>query len=167
MLRLVDLYDADQLSEETALFCPEESRTRQEFKEESDINTIIDRFGIGENPIEAQKWVTDVDIAPPDPALRNTDPFAYDEQLAAYTHASHQKEVAAKERQKLQAEHQQLQERRYNEFASQREAELREKAPELFGPKGKEIGMQIQEYAQKVGYSPEQLRMAEYGRGLS
>ena len=37
--------------------------TAQEFKEESDINTIIDRFGIGENPIEAQRWVTDVDIA--------------------------------------------------------------------------------------------------------
>lgn len=63
MLRVPFVYDADALSEETALRCPEESRTYQEFKEECDINTIIDRFGIGENPIEAQKWVTDVDIA--------------------------------------------------------------------------------------------------------
>jgi len=63
MLRLVDVYDADQVSDESSLVCPEESLTAQEFKEESDINTIIDRFGIGENPIEAQRWVTDVDIA--------------------------------------------------------------------------------------------------------
>ena len=53
----------DQVSDESSLVCPEESLTAQEFKEESDINTIIDRFGIGENPIEAQRWVTNVDIA--------------------------------------------------------------------------------------------------------
>jgi len=62
MLRLVDVYDADAVSSETALSCSEESRTRQEFKAECDINTIIDRFGIGENPIESHQWVTDVDI---------------------------------------------------------------------------------------------------------
>lgn len=62
-LRIVGEYDADQLSHDTGLRCEDESRTHQEFKEESDINTIIDRFGIGENPIEAQKWVTNVDIA--------------------------------------------------------------------------------------------------------
>jgi len=62
MLRLVDGYDVEAVSDESSLVCPEESLTAQEFKEESDINTIIDRFGIGENPIEAQKWVTNVDI---------------------------------------------------------------------------------------------------------
>jgi hypothetical protein len=62
-LRIVGEYDADQLSHDTGLDCRDESLTHQEFKEESDINTIIDRFGIGENPIEAQKWVTNVDIA--------------------------------------------------------------------------------------------------------
>ena len=51
------------MSDESALVCPEESLTHQEFAEESDINVIIDRFGIGENPIEAQEWVTNVDIA--------------------------------------------------------------------------------------------------------
>lgn len=61
--RVIGVYDADQLSEDTGLDCRDESLTHQEFKEESDINTIIDRFGIGENPIEAQKWVTDLDIA--------------------------------------------------------------------------------------------------------
>lgn len=62
-VRVVGEYDADEVSAFNALSCPEESRTHQEFKEESDINTIIDRFGIGENPIEAQKWVTNVDIS--------------------------------------------------------------------------------------------------------
>lgn len=63
MLRIVGEYDSDALSNETALFCDDETLTHQEFKEECDINTIIDRFGIGENPIEAQKWVTNVDIS--------------------------------------------------------------------------------------------------------
>lgn len=63
MLRIVGVYDADAVSDESALVCPEESLTHQEFAEESDINVIIDRFGIGENPIEAQEWVTNVDIA--------------------------------------------------------------------------------------------------------
>lgn len=62
-VRVVGEYDSDGVSSDNALHCPEESLTHQEFKEESDINTIIDRFGIGENPIEAQKWVTNVDIS--------------------------------------------------------------------------------------------------------
>ncbi|AXH76823.1 MAG: internal scaffolding protein [Microviridae sp.] len=62
-VRIVGLYESDELSAATALRCEDESLTHQEFREESDINTIIDRFGIGENPIEAQKWVTNVDIA--------------------------------------------------------------------------------------------------------
>lgn len=61
-LRIPYDYDTDAVSRETALHCPEETLTRQEFKEESDINTIIMRFGIGENPIDAQKWITNVDI---------------------------------------------------------------------------------------------------------
>lgn len=62
-VRVIGIYDQEQVSQETALACPEESLTHQEFAEESDINTIIDRFGIGENPIEIQQWVNNVDIA--------------------------------------------------------------------------------------------------------
>lgn len=61
-VRVVGVYDVSLASRETALDCPEESLTHQEFREECDINTIIDRFGIGENPIESQVWVTNVDI---------------------------------------------------------------------------------------------------------
>lgn len=62
-VRVVGVYDAFGVSDQNALICPEESLTHQEFREECDINTIIDRFGIGENPIVKQDWVTDIDIA--------------------------------------------------------------------------------------------------------
>ena len=56
------MHDEDAVSDETALVCGDESLTHQEFASESDINNIIGAFGIGENPLEPQKWVTDVDI---------------------------------------------------------------------------------------------------------
>lgn len=45
-------YDADAVSRETGLSCPEdEGMTMQQFKEECDINTIVKRFGLtGEIP---------------------------------------------------------------------------------------------------------------------
>lgn len=61
-LRIVGDYDTNRVSDETALHCKDETLTDQSFKDESDINTIIDRFGIGEHPVTAQQWVTDVDI---------------------------------------------------------------------------------------------------------
>lgn len=61
-VRVVGLYDADAVSASNALVCPEESRTRQEFAEEADINTIISRFGIGENPISPRDWTQNVDL---------------------------------------------------------------------------------------------------------
>ena len=62
VVRVVGLFDANVLSDVTGLRCDDESLTHQEFAEESDINTIIDRFGIGENPIEPMQWKTNVDI---------------------------------------------------------------------------------------------------------
>ena len=44
-------YDSDLVSDETGLRCDDISLTKQEFLEESDINTIVERFGIlGELP---------------------------------------------------------------------------------------------------------------------
>lgn len=60
--RIPYMYDADSVSKDNAFAGEGESMTKQEFKDECDINTIIDRFGIGENPIEALKWVENVDI---------------------------------------------------------------------------------------------------------
>lgn len=61
--RIIGLYDSDAVSNESALICADESRTHQDFAGECDINTIIQRFGIGENPITSGKWTTNVDIA--------------------------------------------------------------------------------------------------------
>jgi len=39
-------YNMDAVSRETALTCPELTRTKQEFKDECDINNILRQFGI-------------------------------------------------------------------------------------------------------------------------
>lgn len=61
--RVPGVFDSDELSLVNAFRVEGESLTHQEFKEECDINTIINRFGIGVNPIVPQEWVTDVDIS--------------------------------------------------------------------------------------------------------
>lgn len=44
-------YDTDAISQKTGLDCGPETRTKQEFKDEVDINTIVERFGVtGEMP---------------------------------------------------------------------------------------------------------------------
>lgn len=44
-------YDVDQASFESGLTCPEPSLAQQQFAEEADINTIVNRFGLtGELP---------------------------------------------------------------------------------------------------------------------
>ncbi len=103
---------------------------------------------------------TDNDIAPPNPALRNTDPMAYDEQLANYMHQSHLKELAAKEREKIGKEQANIADAMHRQFQAEKEQQLREVAPELFGKDGNKIGQQIQQYAKSLGYSVEQLKAA-------
>ncbi len=45
-------YDTNEASEESALYCEDPSRTKQSFKEECDINTILKRFNItGQLPV--------------------------------------------------------------------------------------------------------------------
>jgi phage internal scaffolding protein len=38
-------YDTDEVSNETGLACPEPTMAQQQFREEADINTIMERFG--------------------------------------------------------------------------------------------------------------------------
>lgn len=51
-LRSAYNYDTDEASQESGLYCPpEEGMTQQQFKDECDINTIVERFGLtGELP---------------------------------------------------------------------------------------------------------------------
>ena len=44
-------YDTDAISDMTALECERDTKTQQQFKDEVDINTIVERFGVtGEAP---------------------------------------------------------------------------------------------------------------------
>lgn len=44
-------YDTDEVSVQTGLACQKPSKTQRQFKEETDINTIVERFGkSGEKP---------------------------------------------------------------------------------------------------------------------
>lgn len=46
-LRSTHNYNRDEVSRETALYCdPAEGKTQQQFKDEVDINTIVERFGL-------------------------------------------------------------------------------------------------------------------------
>ncbi|AXH75024.1 MAG: internal scaffolding protein [Microviridae sp.] len=45
-LRTAFNYDMDQASYESGLFCNDVSMAQQQFVEESDINTIVDRYGL-------------------------------------------------------------------------------------------------------------------------
>lgn len=48
-------YDMDAVSNETGLRCDDPSLTQQQFKEEADINTIVERFGLtGELPTDVR-----------------------------------------------------------------------------------------------------------------
>jgi phage internal scaffolding protein len=51
-------YDTDAVSEETALFCPEETMAQQQFAENCDINVIMARFGQGYQIPEGHRMPT-------------------------------------------------------------------------------------------------------------
>lgn len=54
-LRSAHNYDADQVSQETGLACRDVSLAKQSFAEESDINTLVRRFGLtGQVPVAAR-----------------------------------------------------------------------------------------------------------------
>ena len=53
-------YDRDLASEESGLKCEDDSLTQQQFKDEADINTIVDRFmksGVMPNPVNMPQYV--------------------------------------------------------------------------------------------------------------
>lgn len=53
-------YDMDLASDKAGLKCEDPSLTQQQFKEESDINTIVDRFmksGVMPNPVNMPQYV--------------------------------------------------------------------------------------------------------------
>lgn len=57
-------YDADQHSLDTGLSCPETTLTQQQFRDEADINYIMERFGVtGELPqVQAPRYGDYTDV---------------------------------------------------------------------------------------------------------
>jgi len=50
-------YDTDEASRETGLTCPEKTLAQQQFREECDINTIVQRFGLtGQLPVNPRSY---------------------------------------------------------------------------------------------------------------
>jgi hypothetical protein len=61
-LRLPNIYDSDELSSQNSLSTPEESLTRPEFAQDSDINVIVRRFGVVTDPITSGQWISNADV---------------------------------------------------------------------------------------------------------
>jgi hypothetical protein len=100
-------------------------------------------------------------LVPPDPSLRQTDPMAYEEQLAQFVHQKHLQDAAKAEQEKVRLEHKKIADEQAAEFARQQSEILREKAPELADPqKGAGLRKALFEYAVDSGYTPEQLSLA-------
>jgi hypothetical protein len=149
---------AKQASSQTADYTRKTQEVAAQRKQlETGVNGVLQRLQALDT--ELAKYTDNV-VPPPDPALRNTDPMAYDEQLAQHMHSKHVQELAFKERQRLQNEHAQVSQAMQVQFNREREQQLREKAPELFGENGNKIGKQIQTYAFDLGYTAEQLKAA-------
>jgi hypothetical protein len=105
---------------------------------------------------------TDARIEPPDPQLRLTDPEAYDQALAEFVHRRDLREKAAAERGRVQQEFAKAQEVQQQAYFRAEAEKLAELAPELAAetPAAQKARKDIYGFAQKLGYSPDQLKMA-------
>ena len=97
------------------------------------------------------------EVAPPDPALRTTDPDAYDNQMATYVHTVHQKQQAQTKLDEVKAYRQ----AEITKFQDQQAVEVTKLIPELSDPKkGPVLQNEIRAFAEKSGYSREALANA-------
>jgi len=55
-------YDADEVSQATGLACKKPSKTQQQFRDETDINTIVERFGVSGKMPENVNFPTEQDF---------------------------------------------------------------------------------------------------------
>jgi hypothetical protein len=105
---------------------------------------------------------TDAQIEPPDPSLRMTDPEAYEQGLANFVHRRDLKEKATAERSRLHVEAAKVQDAQQQAYYRAEAERLAEIAPELAAvtPQAAKTRKDIYGFAQRLGYSPDQLRMA-------
>lgn len=56
-------YDSASVSDATALRCPEPTKTQQQFKDDADINVLLERFGAGQQiPLAARQPIWGMDF---------------------------------------------------------------------------------------------------------
>jgi hypothetical protein len=101
-------------------------------------------------------------LAPPDPALRQTDPLGFDDQMAAYVQAKHNQEIAQAEQAKVRAEHGEIMKYAQQQHWQEQGKRLGELAPELAArtTEGAKLRQGVYEYGLKHGYSKDQLNNA-------
>lgn len=100
---------------------------------------------------------TDPEVSPPDPSLRMTDPEAYENQLANFVHRRDLKERATAERGRLHQEAAKAQEAQQQAYWAREAEALAERAPKL--ATDVKARKDIYAFAQKEGYTPDDLRM--------
>ena len=101
-------------------------------------------------------------LAPPDPALRQTDPLAFDDQMANYVQQKHLQETALQEQARVRAERAEHVDRMQKDYWAAEGKRLSELAPDLVGtaPEAVKRRAAVYEYATKSGYSGDQLKQA-------
>ena len=98
--------------------------------------------------------ITQADVAPPDPAIRETDPETYDDQMATYVHNLHVQKQA--EKQLITVQQEQQAER--TKQTTKQVAEVKKLIPEFNDPeKAGPLQQRIFNYAQGAGYNSAQL----------
>ncbi len=103
---------------------------------------------------------TDPQLSPPDPVLKETDPFEYEEQLSQYVHAKHNQELAAKEREQVAKEAQDIEARNRETWLQQQSQELVAAEPAFADEKqGAKLRADLKAYATKQGYDDQALSM--------
>lgn len=99
-------------------------------------------------------------LQPPNPALRQTDPLAYEDQLAQYVHAKHVQDQASAEQQKVRAQHERIESEQRQRFYADEAKALAELAPHLAGEQGTERRKELFQYAVDQGIPAEMLALA-------
>jgi hypothetical protein len=105
---------------------------------------------------------TDPVLSPPNPALRHTDPGAFEDQQAEYLYRKDLQDKANAERSRVAQEQQQIRDVQMRDFYVHETQELARLAPELAAdtPKAAEMRKAVHKYGVDQGYTPDMLKVA-------
>lgn len=101
-------------------------------------------------------------LQPPDPALRQTDPVGYEEQLAQYVYQKDVQDQLIAEQTRVRGEAARIEQANQQQFWREQQQELERLDPHLAAstPEGKAARKAVADYGRSLGYTDEQLSMA-------